>query len=265
MPRGRGPRLLSALRSTLSRLSTVLLAARCRLCNELLTSLLPMPVCEACLGRVRPLELLAWCRRCQKPLSLAARETSPDSLCGPCRAGETRVDLLRSFGAYDAELRELVVLLKYHGVRALARPMGGWLALAMEHYPELKAAEVIVPVPLHWRQRRARGFNQALLLARALGRWTGLPVQGRWLRRVKNTRSQTGLTVRQREENVRGAFQVRKKLDKRRILLIDDVCTTGATLNASGGALKRAGAEAVYGLTLARVVQEIEELWEQAS
>ena len=224
-----------------------------------------MPVCEACLGRVRPLELLAWCQQCQRPLSLAARAASPEPLCGPCRAGETRVELLRSFGAYDGELRELIVMLKYEKVRTLARPLGGWLALAMEHYPELKDAEVIVPVPLHWRQRRARGFNQARLLARALGRWTGLPVRAGWLKRVKDTRSQTGLTIRQREENVRKAFVSRQKLDKSRILLIDDVCTTGATLNASALALRRAGADTVYGLTLARVVREIEEIWQQAS
>ena len=257
--------VFSAIRSTLSQLASVLLAARCRLCDELLISLSRQPICEACLGRVRPLESLAWCRQCQKPLSLAARETSPDSLCGVCRAGETKADLLRSFGTYDDELRDLIALLKYERVRTLARPLAGWLALAMEQYPELKEAEVIVPVPLHRRRKRARGFNQAELLARELSRWMGLPMKRLGLQRVKDTASQTGLTVRQRAENVRGAFSVTKKLDKRRILLIDDVSTTGATLNACAAVLKKAGAESVYGLTVARVVQEIEGRWQQAS
>ena len=243
-----------------------MLASRCRLCDELLTSLRTVPVCDVCLGRVRPLEMLSWCKQCQKPLSLAARDTSPESmsglsgLCGPCRAGETKLDLQRSFGAYDNELRDLIMLLKYQSVRTLARPLAGFLALAMAHYPELGDATEIVPVPLHWRQRYSRGFNQAGLLGRALGGWTKLPVRERWLRRAKPTRSQAGLTVRQREENVRGTFVSGQKLDKRRILLIDDVCTTGATLNACAAALKRAGAETVYGLTVARVAQEIQEI-----
>lgn len=246
-------------------MSSVLLAARCHLCDALLTSLTRLPVCDACLGRVRPIESLAWCQQCQRPLSLAARETSPDSLCGPCRAGETKLDRLRSFGAYDGVLRDLIVLLKYSRVRAAARPLGGWLVLALEHYPELKEVDALVPVPLHWRRRRARGFNQAELTARELSRWTGLPIKKAWLRRIKDTVSQTGLTSRQRAENVRGAFRAHGKLDRKRILLIDDVCTTGATLNACARTLRRAGAGTVHGLTVARAVEEIEELWQQAS
>ncbi len=236
----------------------MLLTSDCRLCGELLTSFSRLPVCESCLGRVHPLEALAWCQRCQEPLSLAARETSADGLCGPCRAGETKFDLLRSFGAYDAELRKLLVLLKYEGVRTLAVPLGGWLRLTLEHYPEIPEVDAIVPVPLYPRRRRARGYNQAELLARSLKNWTKIPLKTGWLRRVKDTPTQTGLTVRQRTANVRGAFLSQQKLDKRRILLIDDICTTGATLNACARVLQRAGAEAVYGLTVARVVQEIE-------
>ena len=117
--------------------------------------------------------------------------------------------------------------------------------------------DALVPVPLQGRRRRARGSNQAELLARELGRWTKLPVETRWLKRVKDTPSQTGLTPAQRVENVRGAFATKNKLDRKRILLIDDVCTTGATLNACARILKRAGAETVQAVTAARVVQEI--------
>ena len=245
------------MRSTLASLATVLFAARCRLCEQLLTSFSRVPVCESCLGRVRPLELLSACDRCEEPLSLAAQSPDGEALCGRCRAGETEFDRLRAFGAYEGELRDLIVLLKYNGVRPLARPLGGWLMLVVQQHPELAAVDALVPVPLHGRRRRARGSNQAELLARELGRWTKLPVETRWLKRVKDTPSQTGLSPAQRVENVRGAFATKNKLDRKRILLIDDVCTTGATLNACARVLKRAGAETVQAVTAARVVQEI--------
>lgn len=206
---------------------------------------------------MRPLELLAFCERCHRPLSAAALGPEATALCGACRQGETDFDLLRSFGAYDAELRALIVLLKYNGVRPLARPLGGWLALLARQNPALSEVEALVPVPLHPSRQRARGYNQAELLARELGRWAKLRVETGWLRRRRDTPSQTGLTPAQRIENVRGAFGVEAKLDTARILLLDDVCTTGATLNACARALKQAGAGVVNAITLARVVQEI--------
>jgi ComF family protein len=235
----------------------VLFAARCELCEALLTSASRVPVCESCLGRVRPLELLAWCDRCQEPLSAAAVAPGSLALCGACREEKTVLDRLRSFGAYDSELRALIVLLKYGGVRPLARPLGGWLSQVAHQNPELVAVDALVPVPLYPRRQRARGYNQAELLARELSRWVSLPVEAAWLSRIKDTPSQTGLTPLQREENVRGAFACPHKLPESRILLVDDVCTTGATLNACARALKRAGADRVNAVTVARVVQEI--------
>lgn len=206
---------------------------------------------------MRPLELLAACDRCQRSLSLAVSSPDATALCGPCRQGETEFDRLRVFGAYDAELRQLIVLLKYNGLRPLAGPLAGWLALVATQHPALADVDALVPVPLHPRRERQRGYNQAELLARELSRWLKRPVETGWLERVKDTPSQTGLTHAQREENVRGAFAARSKLDSRRILLVDDVCTTGATLNACARVLKAAGAETVQALTVARVVKEI--------
>lgn len=188
---------------------------------------------------------------------MAGADSEAPALCGVCRQEETVFDCLRSFGAYEGELRRLIVLLKYSGVRPLAQPLGGWLALVLLQHPPLAEVDALVPVPLHRRQQRARGYNQAGLLARELSRWSRLPVEAGWLRRVKDTPSQTGLTPAQRQENVRGAFAASSKLDRRRILLVDDVCTTGATLNACAGALKRAGAQSVQAVTVARVVREI--------
>lgn len=205
---------------------------------------------------MRPLELVAFCDRCQRPLSLAAQSSNELPLCGPCRAEETAFDCLRSFGAFDGELRQLIVLLKYGRVRSLAAPLGSWLAVVAEN-PALGEADAIVPVPLHPLRQRARRFNQAELIARELARWLHKPVQTGWLVRVKDTPSQTGLTPAQRIENVQGAFSARDKVDKARILLVDDVCTTGATLNACARTLKRAGAESVQAITVARVLQEV--------
>jgi ComF family protein len=227
------------------------------LCEAILTGASRVPVCDACLGRVRPLELLASCDRCQRPLSLAAVGSDGAALCGPCRQDEPAFERLRSFGAYDAELRQLIVLLKYNKIRPLAQLLGGWLATVVEQNPALAEVDALVPVPLHPRRRRARGYNQAELLAHELVKWLKKPVAPRALERIKDTPSQTGLTPLQRIENVRGAFACRAKLDLGRILLVDDVCTTGATLNACARTLKRAGAGEVMAATVARVVQEI--------
>lgn len=244
-------------RSALEGLASVLFAARCRLCEQLLTTATRVPVCPGCLGRVRPLEPLAACDRCQRPLSLAVSTPEAVALCGPCRQEETVFDRLRVFGAYDGELRQLIVLLKYNGLRPLAGPLGGWLALVAKQHPQVAEVDALVPVPLHPRRQRQRGYNQAELIGRELSRWIERPVAAGWLERLKDTPSQTGLTLAQRVENVRGAFAARSKLDSRRILLVDDVCTTGATLNACARALKGAGAKSVQAVTVARVVQEI--------
>lgn len=214
-------------------------------------------MCESCLGRIRPLELLACCDRCQRPLSAAVVTPGEEALCGNCRDGTTEVDRLRSFGPYDAELRALIVLLKYGGVRTLARPLAGWLAQTLHQRPELAEVDAVVPVPLFPRRRRRRGYNQAELLAADLAGGSVLPVQAGWLERIKDTPSQTGLTPLQREDNVRGAFACPHKLEGNSILLVDDVCTTGATLNACARTLKRAGAARVNAVTVARVVREM--------
>lgn len=238
-------------------LASVLFAARCRLCDDLLTSASPIPVCPSCLGRVRPLEPLASCYRCQVPLSAAVVAPGELALCGACREEKTVVDRLRAFGTYEGELRALIVLLKYHRVRPLARPLAGWLAALLHQEPKMGEADAIVPVPLYPARKRVRGYNQSELLARELARWTGLPVWPGWLQRTKDTPSQTGLTPLQREANVRGAFTCGDKRAETRILLVDDVCTTGATLNACARSLKRAGAARVNAVAVARVVQEI--------
>lgn len=173
-----------------------------------------------------------------------------DGRCRLCRSGARAFDFAYSFGAYEGVLRQLIHLFKYAGMRPLARPLGAHLARALPR----EAFDAVVPVPLHWWKRWRRGFNQSELLARAIARRCGLPLRLA-VRRRRPTRVQAGLSNSARRANVSGAFAVRRfrSVAGLRILLIDDVMTTGATASACAAALKRAGARYVTVLTLARV------------
>jgi ComF family protein len=151
-------------------------------------------------------------------------------------------------------LRELIHLYKYGRVRTLAGPLAD---LAMAAFPRDERFDAIVPVPLHWRRRWQRGFNQSELLARAVAQRTGIPALAALLR-MRPTTSQAGLSNTRRRQNVANAFRCRRRmagrgLQGRRVLLIDDVMTTGSTAAACAAALKRGGAARVALLTVARV------------
>ena len=148
--------------------------------------------------------------------------------------------------------REVVHHLKYKGLKALAVPLGGLLADYLQSYP--LPTQVLVPVPLHPRRLRQRGYNQSTLLGRELSKFITLPLMEGCLIRLRNTASQArAADVKERRKNVEGAFEcLDERLRGKQVLLIDDVCTTGATLDACAGALKAGGAISVWGLTLAR-------------
>jgi ComF family protein len=148
-------------------------------------------------------------------------------------------------------MREAIHRLKYSNSQDLAIPLGEMMVSYWQdvHLP----AEVIVPVPLHARRLRERGYNQAALLARELGKGVGLPVLESALVRVRETSPQIDLNAKERKENVQGAFRCPDdQLAGKSVLLLDDVYTTGATLEACSLALKQRGARAVWALTLAR-------------
>ncbi len=175
--------------------------------------------------------------------------------CALCRRGLRGFDAAYAYGAYEDRLRELIHLFKYGRIRPLGRRLGEWLAGAA---PLDQAFDIVVPVPLHWRRRWQRGFNQSELLASAVARRFAAPLV-RALRRRRATLVQAGLSNAGRRENVAGAFSVKRReaVEGRRILLIDDVMTTGATAAACAFALKRAGARYVALLTLARVDRRV--------
>ena len=174
--------------------------------------------------------------------------------CALCRSGLRGFDAAYCYGAYEGVLRELIHLLKYARVKTLADPLGGLLAASL---PPDERFDAITAVPLHWRRRWQRGFNQSDLLARSLASRRGIPVTS-FLKRVRSTATQAGLSNTARRRNVAAAFRARRKAEGKRILLIDDVMTTGSTAASCALALKRAGAARVALLTVARVDRRLE-------
>jgi ComF family protein len=207
-----------------------------------------VPVCADCLKDPAPLSAEFFCLNCRTPF-LNSFPLDSEGRCMLCRNGRRGFDEAFCYGSYQGTLRKLIHLFKYSGMRRLARPLGALLADAL---PRDRQFDLVTPVPLHWRRRWQRGFNQSELLGKAIARARRIPAKN-VLRRASATRAQAGLSNAQRRENVVGAFRARGRVNGLRILLIDDVMTTGATAGACARALKKAGAKSVAVLALARV------------
>jgi ComF family protein len=227
-----------------------LLPPRCLGCG---TAVEDQALCPACWRRVRFLASPV-CDACGVPFEADA---GAGALCGTCAIEPPAFARARAAFAYDGESRGLILAFK-HGDRTDSAPaFGAWL---MRAGAELIAdSDVLVPVPLHWTRLFARRYNQAALLAHAVGARSGVPVAPGLLVRRRRTPSQGRLSRAARQRNLAGAIAVptnrRGRLADKRILLIDDVLTTGATAEACARALLAAGASAVDVLTLARVVR----------
>lgn len=169
--------------------------------------------------------------------------------------GLTQFDAAYSYTSYAGRSRQLIHLFKYEGMRPLAGPLGRWLLRA---FPRESPFDRLVPVPMHWWKEFRRGFNQSQLLALELSRHTGIPVLPA-LRRVRNSSVQAGLSRAERRRNVQGLFGAAPgvSVSGLRLMLIDDVLTSGVTANACAAALKKAGAVRVEILTLARTDRRV--------
>lgn len=224
------------------------------MCKRALVKWTRVPVCAECLSSPEPLAAEYYCAVCNTPF-VNAYPLDKQGVCAACRAGLRGFDRAASFGLYEGVLRSLIHLYKYSGMKPLAGPLASYMerAFALD-----ERFDAIVPVPLHWRRQWTRGFNQSELLARPIAKKRGIPLL-RALRRKRATATQAGLASAGRRRNVAGAFVLRSKtardprLAGKRILLIDDVMTTGATASACASVLKRGGASSVSLLTLARV------------
>lgn len=198
------------------------------------------PSCSSHFPRISP----PFCRRCGLPLT---KEPCPD-----CQRREPSFDGLRAPFRFERLVRESVHLLKYDNLRCLAKPLAGELAEYLDKNP--LPADIIMPVPLHPKKLRERGYNQSELVARELGGVLGLEVDSCSLKRIINTKPQVRLEkAAARRENVDRAFHCPgKAASGRKVLVIDDVATTGATMNSCALSLIKGGASSVWGLTIAR-------------
>ncbi len=229
----------------------------CPLCEE---GLIDGVLCGGCHGKFSDKKISGpLCAVCGAPFmtdSHAARIGTASGIgrtCGRCTLGDIPFKEARSAFVYDGEVVSAVQSFKYRGKTILAGPLGGFIAEAARFSVK---PDIIVPVPLHGRRLRARGFNQSLLLARQVAKRLALRVDYLNLIRVRPTCPQTGLKTKEREGNVKGAFDVKKEVVFRgkRVLLVDDVFTTGSTIKECARVLKKAGAEVLVA-TLARTVK----------
>jgi len=226
--------------------------ARCHICQAFLTGGEGGGIhfCDGCLNSMVKITS-PLCHVCGTPFESRAEV---DHLCGECMKKRPYFDVLAAPYLYEGGIMDAIHHVKYHGKTYIAESLGGLLApFARERFGETRGL-LMMPVPLHPRRLRERGFNQSLVLARAIGPELETRLDYISLRRTKYTQPQTGLKRNERGRNVRGAFGFAggSDLKGKTVILVDDVATTGNTLNECARVLKKAGCERVYCLALAR-------------
>lgn len=229
------------------------------LCPTCAQSAIPVPL-SICLTCGRPqVEQVAICLPCQRlklPQNEWPQSDSFQSNGFQSNGSQSEMPLLfsRSATLFTSPIREAVHGLKYEKRTELAEIMARYLYASFQGYPWVdlyNLIDVVIPVPLHAKRFDERGYNQAELLAEAFAKFVNIPFSPKLLERYQHTDSQVGKDIAQRQHNVANAFRATNNLDNLVVLLIDDVCTTGATLQACAKALKNAGVLQVYALTLA--------------
>jgi ComF family protein len=248
--RGSIYRAAAALRRSGRFILDVALPPLCPSCREPLGS--GVGLCAVCWSKLSPIEK-PYCARLGIPF---VYDPGPGIVSMAAMANPPAYDRARAAVRYDEVARKLVLSFKYADRLDLAPMMGAWMARAGREL--LDDADVLLPVPLHWRRLWSRRFNQAAALAGAISNSCGVPVLPDTLKRVRPTQQQVGLSKTQRADNVQGAFRVpdgqKAEVAGRKVVLVDDVLTSGATVDTCARALLRAGAAKVDVLVFARVV-----------
>lgn len=240
-------------------LINLLYPTTCPVCNRKTSD----HICSDCWDKIEFLKP-PLCPKCGRPFSSdISLYHSPEHLCAECRSTKTYFDKAMAIGSYEGTLAEAVHLFKYNHKKGLGHPLGRIMVDYIISNSSLFSTEpvevsslMVLPVPLHPRRLREREFNQSLLLAKEISRALRIPLIPDNLQRVRWTKPQIELKGEERLTNVKGAFEVKdpKDIECKSLLLIDDVYTTGATVRECSKVLKKAGAEKVYVLTLARVI-----------
>ncbi len=215
---------------------------RCPICGKISGK----GICDPCRRGLRPIGE-AYCLKCGKPLEEESAEYCPD-----CEKHGHAFEAGRAVFSYQGKLKASVYRLKYQGKKEYAAVFGAEMARALGPWIRARGISRIVPVPLHRARQRERGYNQAALLAKELGRRLDLPVDTRLLRRVRPTMAQKALSASERRANLSGAFQMTGMvLPNEGILLVDDIYTTGSTADAVSACLKKGGKCRVYVVAVA--------------
>jgi len=223
----------------------------CSVCGEPFNAEKEAVICPHCISQVRYIES-PMCSKCGKPFYT---EVLKDHYCGECLTKKRYFNRARAMGYYDGVLRNAIRIFKYKLKNNLAFPLIRLMVDRMQSFFEETSYNLIIPVPLHSKRLRERGFNQALSLARLLSKQYEIPLDRYSLTRRRMTEPQVGLSERNRVKNVSGAFSIleKNKVVKKDILLVDDVYTSGNTVDECSKVLIKAGARKVDVLTLARV------------
>ena len=236
-------------------LVSVVFPSRCRICERVLTSASRVPICQECLSSFERVPRII-CEICGRPLPGLVKKEGESPLCPACQQKTYAFDRARSFAVYAEAVVRAILLLKFEQIE----PLGAWFS---ERLAEMVNADAdglsadVVPVPLHREREKELGYNQAALLFEPLAKKLRLPHKAVLLMRTRTRPDKQVLSLEERWESVRGAFATRpgSQVDNLRVLLVDDVLTTGATLDACARALREAGAKSVIGLTVARTVR----------
>ncbi|MBI1812142.1 MAG: ComF family protein [Nitrospirae bacterium] len=224
-----------------SRLVNLIYPSICPLCSNLSDSFQHSPICTNCWRGIKRYSGPS-CRICAVPLvSVYA------AVCKECLTHLPSFSVVLNYGIYSDALAEAINLMKFSGLRRFTNPLGKLLLNL-----EMPECDGIIPVPLSKNALRARGFNQSLLMARVISKNIKTPLYMDMLLKVRDTLPQVGLGAKERMKNLRGAFKTNGKINNLRLLLLDDVMTTGATARECSKTLMSAGAKEVIVITLAR-------------
>ncbi len=219
----------------------------CYLCDGVAQESLPL--CSECLDQIERIGT-SRCAVCGKKLDGGV----PDRRCGDCIRHQPAFAQARAFAKYQDPMKSIIHRFKYSRGFYFLDWMADSLVRVYEREFNAERFDLIIPIPLHWVRVLKRGYNQALILARPLSGKLGIPIAPGALIRTRNTEPQAGLSAAKRKENLKNSFRVKsaKRIKGKNILLIDDVITTGTTINEAAKTLRKAGAEKVCALALAR-------------